>query len=524
LEELDLSNNLLSGPPPLSFEKLKTSLLKLNLKYNNFAGDYTRLADLERNSNTKFLRTDGLSLGVEIQPQRPCPLDTYAKAHEGAHDDLPSCEVVPVRLKRCLPRSDATRHNLTSLLVTWQATVAVTWQATVAVLRLQADRLSVRVRKPTAPGTGEGIGIALIATGGARSEALFGISMCRNCRPEVGDSSAVTSSRLWARADEKSVSLDGVHVEWGTPPSTDAMIDLNASAARFSFRKHYEFNISLGCTNKSQQSCVADGDTVVTVVQLAGPSSSAVTVVTTVEALASCVGSSASLVTPPGDVQPTTMGVHFVVTLIDVDGLPIQSSTPKATAFWGSSSKILEKMAPGTNSLEWEVPSTLRSQPGSYTYRVELEEGWDEAQGLQTRCALTQGTLVIAKEALKCDRGFVSVWHGQEVQCESCYPGMYSQGGAATACKACAPGHFQPGSAASTCISCDNLGNYYQENSSGTTCTPCPTNTQRFIGVLSGASIGACQCKEGTASVYANWNAHRRSVHFLDGRSICRLL
>ena len=114
LEELDLSNNLLSGPPPLSFEKLKTSLLKLNLTYNNFAGDYSRLADLERNSNTKFLRTDGLSLGVEIKPQRPCSLDTYAKAHEGAHDDLPSCELVPVRLKRCLPRSDATRHNLTS--------------------------------------------------------------------------------------------------------------------------------------------------------------------------------------------------------------------------------------------------------------------------------------------------------------------------------------------------------------------------------------------------------------------------
>ena len=59
-------------------------------------------------------------------------------------------------------------------------------------------------------------------------------------------------------------------------------------------------------------------------------------------------------------------------------------------------------------------------------------------------------------------------------------------------------GMFQPEPAQFGCISCDNLGSFYQELKGRTSCNSCPANTQRFIGVLSGATIEACQCKEGT--------------------------
>jgi hypothetical protein len=58
-------------------------------------------------------------------------------------------------------------------------------------------------------------------------------------------------------------------------------------------------------------------------------------------------------------------------------------------------------------------------------------------------------------------------------------------------------GYFQSEEGQFGCISCNNLGNYFQELEGQTSCQVCPSNTQRFIGVLDGASRSSCQCKEG---------------------------
>jgi hypothetical protein len=58
-------------------------------------------------------------------------------------------------------------------------------------------------------------------------------------------------------------------------------------------------------------------------------------------------------------------------------------------------------------------------------------------------------------------------------------------------------GMFQSDPAQFGCISCDKLGSFYQASPGQTSCSTCPVSTQRFIGVLSGATIDACQCKEG---------------------------
>jgi hypothetical protein len=44
------------------------------------------------------------------------------------------------------------------------------------------------------------------------------------------------------------------------------------------------------------------------------------------------------------------------------------------------------------------------------------------------------------------------------------------------------------------------LGDAYQEGQGQTSCQFCAHNTQRYIGVLSGANRSACQCKEGAIS------------------------
>ena len=98
LEEVDLSDNNLSGPPPLSFDNLKASLRKLSLTYNSFAGDYTRLAAVKQG----FLRGDLQFFDVLMQPQRPCASGSYEKSEVGGLYTLPTCTPIPVRRKRAL--------------------------------------------------------------------------------------------------------------------------------------------------------------------------------------------------------------------------------------------------------------------------------------------------------------------------------------------------------------------------------------------------------------------------------------
>jgi hypothetical protein len=103
LEEVDLSNNRMRGPPPLSLANLKASFRKLNLTYNHFEGDYTLLAEIARS----FARADGEAIALTIRPQMPCADGFYADAIGAAQDILPTCTPKPVRLPKALRRRQA---------------------------------------------------------------------------------------------------------------------------------------------------------------------------------------------------------------------------------------------------------------------------------------------------------------------------------------------------------------------------------------------------------------------------------
>jgi hypothetical protein len=266
-------------------------------------------------------------------------------------------------------------------------------QPTVVALHLQSKELSIRLRKPSAQGTGEAMSISLFANGGSRSEAAFHLSMCRNCRPAAAVNGAwVTSARSWDRADELRVSLDGLQVHWQVPPSTDAIIDMDAAASRFSFAKQYAFSIRLDCANQSQQSCVADGDTVETTVQLGGDTSSAASVITTVEALGSCLWSRASA-EPAVNRVPAGAFLQFRIRVHDVDDLPVRY-THSDIQLEVDGVVLNRATSIGENGTWAEQvvasPPEVMQQIGAHLFRIVLSSGWNHETGSQADCVLLE--------------------------------------------------------------------------------------------------------------------------------------
>jgi hypothetical protein len=111
----------------------------------------------------------------------------------------------------------------------------------------------------------------------------------------------------------------------------------------------------------------------------------------------------AALVASTGQVEASTESVRFEAQLVDVDALPINFSTPTAFVLWANQSFPLERTVAGSNRFRWEIPSGLRREPGLYTYKVILEDAWDEVERNRKRCTLLEGTLSVAK-------GFDTTW------------------------------------------------------------------------------------------------------------------
>jgi hypothetical protein len=80
------------------------------------------------------------------------------------------------------------------------------------------------------------------------------------------------SSRTFTTLEEPKLSLDGLHAEWDSKaPSADADVQLRASDGKFSETRVYKLDIYADCAGA--QPCVADGDTIETVLALGNASS-----------------------------------------------------------------------------------------------------------------------------------------------------------------------------------------------------------------------------------------------------------
>jgi hypothetical protein len=207
--------------------------------------------------------------------------------------------------------------------------------------------------------------------------------------------------------DEPRLSLDGLHAEWqGNAPSGDAAVELSATAGKFSETKVYQLVIYADCTGT--QPCAADGDTIDTVLTIGNASSpegqrSHVLVSARIQAVPSCSRSTAALVASAGQVDPSTESVRLEAQLLDVDALPITVSSPKVVVVWANKTFPLERTVAGSSRFSWEIPASLRREPGRYAYNVIVEEAWDEVERAKARCSLLEGTLYVGK-------GFDTTW------------------------------------------------------------------------------------------------------------------
>ncbi len=206
------------------------------------------------------------------------------------------------------------------------------------------------------------------------------------------------------------------------------------------------------------------------------PFTSNVTIVTHVEALPSCSRSSGKLARPTGaigaalaSVSPLNPQLRVEVELLDVDGLPIRTSLPRAVIKWEDGSKesyfALVRTMKGSQVFIGDVPASSRSSPGLYQLSVLLLEAWNEAD--DNECACTILTLPVVVNA--------------SIQDFRCPAGSFRPGTGAD-CQLCRAGFYQPEAGDDAkCLSCSVFqdGDSYQNESGATMCKQCPEGTRR---------------------------------------------
>jgi hypothetical protein len=175
--------------------------------------------------------------------------------------------------------------------------------------------------------------------------------------------------------------------------------------------KQYAFRIGLDCHGEA--ACVADGDTVETVIEVASDSvgggvRSAVRITTLIQALASCNhsvavimqldGSSKTAVPVTDSLYSNTALVFIDLRVIDADGIPIRVSQPASIVFWGSDDGSANQIVPTRpaeggsrgNRYTAGIEASLRGAPGSYRLQVLLKNAWNEALGAVSECVLLE--------------------------------------------------------------------------------------------------------------------------------------
>jgi hypothetical protein len=302
-------------------------------------------------------------------------------------------------------------------------------QGTTVSMLLQSRAVSITMLKPS--NGSAAVQIVVNAGGESRTVALYSASMVRrSAMPSVG--AAPNSSRVWSRLDEAQLSLDGHHVVWSTvPPADDSEIELDGGAKRYTITKEYAFQLAVDCHGEG--ACVADGDTVETVVEVGsesggGASRSQVHITTLIQALASCHHSVAAVMQSGGSsqtaghvtdprlttvsgnraaVEHNTDSLALLMFVYDVDGLPIEHSVPDLTVLWGPASGkrdrvLYQRSDLGAHVFAASVPQEWRSHPGPYLLSAYINQGWDNKAIDRSDCIIAEFPI-----SIRCSEGYV---------------------------------------------------------------------------------------------------------------------
>jgi hypothetical protein len=129
---------------------------------------------------------------------------------------------------------------------------------------LESQSVVVAIAKP---GSLVNHTLALIVE--ARGEAELSITFNVTITRFEASSGAVVPFNGSVRIDQPFISAFGQHLEWTQrPPTATWPADLDSSRLKFAATSRHEFSVRLAC-DRAEQSCAADGDIIMTTVQLA---------------------------------------------------------------------------------------------------------------------------------------------------------------------------------------------------------------------------------------------------------------
>jgi hypothetical protein len=259
-------------------------------------------------------------------------------------------------------------------------------QAPSIKMLLQSQEVSIVLAKPR-NGSAD-VQIVVLAGGESRMAVAFTSSMVHRSAA-VGSKLRQNSSRTWSRLDEARLSLDGHHLSWSTPPpANDSNIELDGDAERYAVTKQFAFQLGLDCHGKAG-ACVADGDTVETLVEVeSGSLRSTVRITTHVESLISCDHSKAWIEHGLESV-PTSTAIRVHLEAYDVDILPI-SYTRAPVEFRFGSHLLPQRWDRGSNEYVAEVSADVTGQAGRYELVVVA------LNGSAGRCKLLSRSIEVA--------------------------------------------------------------------------------------------------------------------------------
>jgi hypothetical protein len=220
---------------------------------------------------------------------------------------------------------------------------------------------------------------------------------------ESGKAALRRDARLEANSTIAStIPFHGQLIEWDRSPADSAHVDLDLASQKFDVTRQYSLRLVLNCTQNRSHECVADGDTIQTVVRVTSVTpgtdvSSEFSVTASVESMVSCANSKlrTSVVNYAG-AESITIKSSTVLTVraeaLDIDGLPINYSRAQLSLIlnnvpipflWGRGSNVYTAM----------TPAELTEQPGEYALVVQATNTWDE----QERCVLLRCTVTVTQ-------------------------------------------------------------------------------------------------------------------------------
>ena len=280
-------------------------------------------------------------------------------------------------------------------------------QATRVNLHVQSQKIILRAQKPG--NYSEKLAVTANAEGETAFTALYSMGITHKLASD-GNRTEVT----WPSIHDQLLALHGFALLWDTPPSNDAEVRLNGDTSQFTAQNEYRFQLRLDCSGPDGKGrhCIADGDTVETVMHIGSPSDSSrmrskVRFITEVEALVSCELSKAWVERDVLNMPPRS-SFRVRLTAVDVDGLDVTFSRAEIAFLWGpvvpspvssgrdrgrdnrSLAALPVQWSRGSNEYTALVSEVLTEADGEYLLLVRVANGWSSANSSVQSCVLLE--------------------------------------------------------------------------------------------------------------------------------------